>query len=134
VILGALFSAGAVWLYVVTGTTHSLVVFILASACAGIGFAFDFAGGLTILARYAAPHHRASMVSGGYLVGYISQGIGAPALGAIVTANGLMAGLHTGAIAFSVVFGVSLVGALVVSRSLHKVAPEERVRETVSAD
>jgi MFS family permease len=134
VILGALFSAGAVWLYVVTGTTHSLVVFILASACAGIGFAFDFAGGLTILNRYASPHHRASMVSGGYLIGYLSQGFGAPALGAIVTANGLMAGLFIGAIAFSVVFGVSLVGALVVTRSLHKVAPEERVRETVPAD
>jgi MFS family permease len=134
VILGALFSAGAVWLYVVTGTTHSLVVFILASACAGIGFAFDFAGGLTILNRYASPHHRASMVSGGYLIGYLSQGIGAPALGAIVTANGLMAGLFTGAIGFSVVFGVSLIGALVVSRSLHKAASAERVPETVSAD
>jgi MFS family permease len=134
VILGALFSAGAVWLYVVTGTTHSLVVFILASACAGIGFAFDFAGGLTILNRYASPHHRASMVSGGYLIGYLSQGIGAPALGAIVTANGLLAGLFTGAIAFSVVFGVSLIGALVVSRSLHKAASDERVPETVSAE
>ena len=134
VILGALFSAGAVWLYVVTGTTHSLVVFILASACAGIGFAFDFAGGLTILNRYASPHHRASMVSGGYLIGYLSQGIGAPALGAVVTANGLMAGLFTGAIAFSVVFGVSLIGGLVVSRSLHKAASDERVPETVSAE
>ena len=132
VMLGAVFSAGAVWLFVVTGTTHSIVVFFLASACAGIGYSFDFAGGLTILNRYAAPHHRASMVSGGYLIGYISQGIGAPALGAIVTTSGLMTGLLTGAIAFSVVFGISLVGALIVSRSLRKAAPQERVPELAS--
>ncbi|WP_432937395.1 MFS transporter [Kribbella sp. CA-253562] len=134
VILGAVFSAGAVWLFVVTGTTHSIVVFFLASACAGIGYSFDFAGGLTILNRYAAPHHRASMVSGGYLVGYISQGIGAPALGAIVTANGLRTGLLTGAIAFSVVFGVSLIGAMAVSRSLRTATAKHRRPETVFAD
>jgi MFS family permease len=126
VILGAVFSAGAVWLFVVTGTTHSIVVFFFASACAGIGYSFDFASGLTILNQYAAPHHRASMVSGGYLVGYLSQGIGAPALGAIVTAGGLMTGLLIGAIAFSVVFGVSLAGAVIVSRSLRGAAALNR--------
>jgi MFS family permease len=124
VVLGAIFSAGAVWLFVVTGTTHSIAVFFVASACAGIGYSFDFASGLTILNRYAAPHHRASMVSGGYLVGYLSQGIGAPALGAIVTAHGLMTGLRTGAIAFSVVFAGSLAGALLVGRSLRRARPE----------
>lgn len=134
VILGAVFSAGAVWLFVVTGATHSIVVFFLASACAGIGYSFDFAGGLIILNRYAASHHRASMVSGGYLVGYVSQGVGAPALGAIVTTSGLMSGLLIGAIAFSVVFGISMVSALAVSRSLHKITPEKRVLETVSVD
>ncbi|MFI5709609.1 MFS transporter [Kribbella sp. NPDC051620] len=122
VIVGAVFSAGAVWLFVVTGTTHAIVVFFLASACAGIGYSFNFAGGLTILNRYAAPHHRASMVSGGYLVGYISQGIGAPALGAIVTAGGLMSALVDGAIAFSVVFAISLIGASIVRRSLREAA------------
>ena len=39
---------------------------------------------------------------------------------------------RTGAIAFSVVFGVSLVGALIVSRSLRKAAPQEHVREMAS--
>jgi hypothetical protein len=63
------------------------------------------------------------MVSGGYLVGYISQGIGAPALGAVVTANGLMTGLLTGAIAFSAVFAVSLAGAVLVSRSARAGLP-----------
>jgi MFS family permease len=133
VILGAVFSAGAVWLFVLTGTTHSLVVFFLASACAGIGYSFDFAGGLTILNRYAAPHHRASMVSGGYLIGYTSQGIGAPALGAVVTANGLMSGLLTGAITFTAVFAISLVGALAVSTSLRKVSAKKRAPEAVAA-
>jgi MFS family permease len=123
VILGAVFSAGAVWLFVLTGTTHSMAVFFVASACGGIGYAFDFAGGLTILNRYAAPHHRASMVSGGYLTGYTSQGIGAPALGAIVTAHGLMPGLLVGAIAFTAIFTVSLAAA-VISKSTSLRRPE----------
>jgi MFS family permease len=123
VILGAVFSAGAVWLFVLTGTTHSMAVFFVASACGGIGYAFDFAGGLTILNRYAAPHHRASMVSGGYLTGYTSQGIGAPALGAIVTAHGLMPGLLAGAIAFTAIFTVSLAAAI-ISKSTSLRRPE----------
>ncbi|WP_112247471.1 MFS transporter [Kribbella monticola] len=133
VMLGAVFSTGAVWLFVLTGTTHSIVVFFLASACGGIGYSFDFASGLTILNRYAAPHHRASMVSGGYLAGYLSQGIGAPALGAIVTAHGLMTGLCTGAIAFTAVFAASLIGALIVSRSLRKAPTETRAPATATA-
>jgi MFS family permease len=133
VILGAVFSAGAVWLFVVTGSAHSLVVFFLASACGGIGYSFDFAGGLTILNRYAAAHHRASMVSGGYLVGYISQGIGALALGAIVTGSGLMTGLLTGAVAFTTIFAISLVIASAVSRSVRKSADRTRAGSSVTA-
>ncbi|MFJ7017966.1 hypothetical protein ACIQUW_06340 [Streptomyces sp. NPDC101117] len=56
------------------------------------------------------------MVSAGYLVGYVAQGVGAPALGAVVTAHGLMTGLMTGAIAFGVLF----LAALTVLAPLHK--------------
>jgi MFS family permease len=114
VILGAVGSIAAVWLFVLTGVTHSLTMFFVASACAGAAYAFDFAGGLTVLNRYAAAHHRASMMSGGYLVGYLAQGIGAPALGWVVTGHGLMAGLVTGATAFSVFFGAAVLGGVVV--------------------
>lgn len=109
VLLGAIGSVAAVWLYVVTGAAHSLVVFFIASACAGSAYAFNFSGGLTVLSKYAAHHHRASMVSGGYLVGYLAQGLGAPFLGWIVTGHGLMPGLVTGAIVFSAFFTLVLV-------------------------
>ncbi|MCE7004745.1 MFS transporter [Kibdelosporangium philippinense] len=118
--LGAVGSIMAVWLFVLTGTSHSLVVFFLASATAGVAYAFDFAGGLTVLSKYAAPHHRASMVSGGYLIGYLAQGIGAPVLGMIVTGQGLMSGLLDGAGAYTVFFGVALVTGVVVLRSIHR--------------
>jgi MFS family permease len=108
VVLGACGSIVAVWLFVLTGAAHSLTLFFLASAFAGAAYAFDFAGGLTVFNRYSAPHHHASMVSGGYLIGYLAQGIGAPALGFVVTAHGLMSGLVTGAIAFSAFFAVVL--------------------------
>lgn len=120
VVLGAAGSIVAVWLYLLTGAAHSLIVFFLASACAGAAYAFDYAGGLTVLNRYAAPHHRASMVSGGYLVGYLAQGIGAPALGWIVTGHGLMPGLLTGATTFSVFFAAAVAGGLVVLLPAHR--------------
>lgn len=121
VVLGAAGSLVAVWLFVLTGATHSLAMFFLASAVAGAAYAFDFAGGLTVFNRYAAPHHRASMVSGGYLVGYLAQGLGAPALGGVVTAHGLMPGLLTGASVFGAFFIAVLGTGLAVLVPLHRI-------------
>lgn len=126
VLLGAAGSILAVWLYVVTGAAHSLIVFFIASACAGSAYAFNFSGGLTVLSKYAAPHHRASMVSGGYLVGYVAQGAGAPFLGWIVTHHGLMTGLVTGAIVFSAFF-VFVIGCGLAARTTA--APARRAPE-----
>ncbi|MEU5461015.1 MFS transporter [Streptomyces althioticus] len=125
VVLGAAGSIAAVWLFVITGAVHSLGLFFLASAVAGAAYAFDFAGGLTVFNRYAPSHHRAGMVSGGYLVGYLAQGIGAPALGAVVTAHGLMPGLVTGAIVFGAFFLTAIIGGLTVLAPLHRA---ERLR------
>lgn len=123
VVAGGIGSIAAVWLFVITGATHSLVVFLLAAAVAGAAYAFDFAGGLTVFNRYAAPHHRASMVSGGYLVGYLAQGVGAPAIGWVVTGHGLMAGLVIGAAVFSVSFAAAVGGGLGAVLPRHRVAP-----------
>ncbi|MGW5972749.1 hypothetical protein [Streptomyces sp. NPDC055186] len=43
---------------------EGLLLFFLASAVAGAAYAFDFAGGLTVLSRSAPAPHRAGMVSG----------------------------------------------------------------------
>ncbi|MBT3165200.1 MFS transporter [Streptomyces sp. Vc74B-19] len=120
VLLGAVGSVAAVWLYVLTGATHSLLLFFLASAVAGAAYAFDFAGGLTVLSRFAPAPHRAGMVSGGYLVGYAAQGVGAPALGAVVTAHGLMTGLVTGAAVFGAFFVLVAAVGLVVLTPVHR--------------
>lgn len=112
--LGALGSLIAVWLFVLTGATHSLAVFFLASGCAGAAYAFDYAGGLSVFTSYAAPHHRASMVSGGFLVGYVTQSLSAPFVGWLATEHGLMTGLLVGSMVFSVVFLVPLIGGVTV--------------------
>lgn len=114
IVLGAAGSIVAVWLFVLTGAVHSLIAFFLASACAGAAYAFNYSGGLNVFTSYAAPHHRASMTSGGFLVGYIAQGVGAPVLGWVVTVRGLTAGLLTGAVAFSLVFVATLISGLVI--------------------
>lgn len=122
--VGAAGSILAVWAFVLTGTTHSLVMFFVASACAGAAYAFDYAGGLSVFASYAAPEHRASMTSGGFLVGYAAQGVGAPLVGAVTTAKGLLAGLVSGAGAFGIVFAAVLAaGAAVVARRSRRRRP-----------
>lgn len=123
IIAGASGSIAAVWLYVVTGAAHSLVIFFVGSAVAGAAYAFNFAGGLMVLNKYAAPHHRASMVSGGYLIGYIAQGAGAPLVGWIVTAHGLMNGLIAGAALFTAFFIAAILTGLAARRSVRKVDP-----------
>ena len=121
--IGAIASIAAVWLYVATGAAHSLVLFFLGSAIAGGAYAFNFAGGLTVFSKYAAAHHRASTTSGGYLIGYALQGIGAPVLGWVVTGHGLENGLLTGAVAFSAFFALALVGGLAGRRATRDPAP-----------
>lgn len=120
VLFGAVGSLAAVWLFVLTGATRSLLLFFVASAVAGAAYAFDFAGGLTVLSRFAPAPYRAGMVSGGYLVGYAAQGIGAPALGAVVTAHGLMTGLVTGAAVSGGFFVLVAVVGLTVLTPLHR--------------
>ncbi|WP_406351224.1 hypothetical protein OHB56_01770 [Streptomyces sp. NBC_01635] len=99
---------------------EGLLLFFLASAVAGAAYAFDFAGGLTVLSRSAPAPHRAGMVSGGYLAGYVAQGIGVPAPGAVVTAHGLMAGPVTGAAVLGGFFVLVAVVGLVVLTPLHR--------------
>lgn len=125
VLMGAAGSIAAVWLYVVTGTFHSLMLFFLGSMAAGAAYAFNFAGGLTILSRYAAPHHRASVVSGGYLVGYVVQGAGAPLVGWMVTRKGLMNGLVDAAAMFSLFFVFVIVCAIAASVAVRRTARSE---------
>ncbi|MFE9941242.1 hypothetical protein [Streptomyces hirsutus] len=99
---------------------EGLLLFFLASAVAGAAYAFDFAGGLTVLSRSAPAPHRAGMVPSGYLVGYVAQGIGVPAPGAVVTAHGLMAGPVTGAAVLGGFFVLVAVVGLVVLTPLHR--------------
>ncbi|UCR90120.1 MFS transporter [Mycetocola spongiae] len=99
------------WLFDLTGSVPSLLLYFAASALAGLGYGLAFTAGLIILTRHAPPQHRASMVSGGYLIGYLAQGIAAPVLGAIATGAGLRTALLVGAAAYTVIFMIMMTQA-----------------------
>ncbi|MGA4982952.1 hypothetical protein ACPB9I_12940 [Streptomyces cellulosae] len=61
---------------------------------------------------------------GRHLVGYAAQGIGAPALGAVVTAHGRMTGLMTGAAVAGGFFALVAVVGLAVLTPLHRAGRE----------
>jgi MFS family permease len=104
IVLGTLFAISGIGLYVLTGASHSLALFFAASAVAGVGYSLTFMGGITLVNSRARTHHRAGMLSALYLVGYVSQGLAAPALGALATAYGLGTALDIAAPLMSIVF------------------------------
>ncbi|MFZ4840921.1 MFS transporter [Mycetocola saprophilus] len=108
------------WLFDLTGSVPSLALYFVASALAGLGYGLSFTAGLTILTRFAAPKHRASMVSGGYLIGYVFQGGAAPILGAITTGSGIRTALLVGAVSYTLIFLVMMISA----RRLTTPSPE----------
>jgi MFS family permease len=114
---GAVFAIAGMGLYVLCGATHSLALFFVASATAGIGYSLTFMGGISLVNRHAQAHHRAGMLSAIYLVGYVSQGLAAPALGALDTAYGLGPALTIAAPLMSIVFVAAAVLAIATRRS-----------------
>jgi MFS family permease len=75
---------------------HSLPLFLLACGLAG-GYSLLFLGGLTLINAHAPPQHRAGTLSAVYLVGYLTMGAVALALGVVATHAGLRSALDVGA-------------------------------------
>jgi predicted MFS family arabinose efflux permease len=106
IVLGSLFGAG-IWLFAIAGMTHLFALFLVACAASGAGYSLMFQGGVQIIARRAPEHHRAGMFSAGYLAAYVVQGLFAVALGMLATRSGLASAIETGAIALTVLFGLT---------------------------
>jgi hypothetical protein len=78
----------------------------------GTGYSLLFAGGLGVLTAAAPAHHRASLISSAYVVGYFAQAVAALGLGALATSGGLELSLEVGGVAI----GLIGVGALLAAR------------------
>lgn len=90
---GALVSALATGVLVLSATLSSLSLFVVASVAFGVSSGLLFLGGLGLVNRHAPVQHRAGTLSVVYLVAYVGQGITAIGLGLLTTALGLRAAL-----------------------------------------
>jgi len=102
--IGSLCCLVAVTLLVLTGIAHSIPLFCATAIVAGAGYSLCFLGGVLTVNLHAPAHHRAGMISAGYLAGYASQGAIAVILGIVATDISLQTAVNIGAAALAVVF------------------------------
>jgi MFS family permease len=130
VLTGAIFSLLGVGLLVLTGATHSLGLFLAATAVCGVGFSLDFLGGISLLNHHAPSDRRAGMLSAAYLLAYLLQGTIAVSLGVVATNVDLVSAVDYGAVALAVIFLLSLL----LASTMGAATPAERRVAVVSAN
>jgi MFS family permease len=111
--LGAAASAVAMIFLALSVAEHGLLLFLLATATAGVGYSLLFLGGLQGINAAAPSEHRGGTLSMLYLVAYLAMGTVASLLGVAATAWGLRVAIDLGAGAITLLCGVTVV--LVVS-------------------
>jgi MFS family permease len=120
---GAAGSAVGLALFAWAAATHSLPLFLAASALSGAGYSLNFLGGLTLVNRYAPARHRAGLLSSVLAVAYLLQGLAALLLGAVATTVGLRAALDLGAPVIAALGVAALVAVLLTGRVRAVPAP-----------
>jgi MFS family permease len=111
--LGAVASTVAMILLALSVAEHGLLLFLMATATAGVGYSLLFLGGLQGINAAAPSEHRGGTLSMFYLVAYLAMGTIACLLGVAATAWGLKVAIDLGAGAITLLCGVTVV--LVVS-------------------
>jgi MFS family permease len=91
---------------------HDLPIYLAATVTAGAGYSLLFVGGLELINATGPPHHRGSVLSALYLVGYLSMASVALVLGAVATAWGLGFAVKLGAAVITVLSIATFVRAL----------------------
>jgi MFS family permease len=98
-IAGALVSGLGMALLILAVNLRNLPIYLLATAAAGGAYSLLFVGGLQVISAVAPEHRRGGILSALYLLGYLSMGALALALGAIATTRGLSLAVDLGAAA-----------------------------------
>jgi MFS family permease len=88
---------------------HDLLMYLAATATAGAAYSLLFVGGLGLITAAGSLHHRGAVFSALYLVGYLSMGALALALGVVATASGLGLAVDLGAAAIALISIATLV-------------------------
>jgi predicted MFS family arabinose efflux permease len=110
--LGAVASTTGMGLLAASVARHDLAVFLLATAIAGAGYSLLFRGALERINAAAPPHQRGGVLSGLYLLAYLSMGAVALILGAVATAWSLVVAVDLGAGVIAVLSLVTFVCAV----------------------
>ncbi len=125
VLVGAVITLGALALLEYSARAHSLSIFLVTTALAGIAYGLLFSGGLGLINAQAPAHHRGGTIAAVYLVAYILQGAIALALGIVATASGLGTALLLGTIVIGSL-GLLVLTVAGVVPALQKSAPQRR--------
>jgi predicted MFS family arabinose efflux permease len=110
--IGSVASVLGMGLLVLAVDRHDLLIYFVATAAAGASYSLLFVGGLELINVAAPLHHRGSVLSALYLVGYLSMGALALVLGVVATAWGLGLAVDLGAAAITIVSLTTLVLAV----------------------
>jgi predicted MFS family arabinose efflux permease len=97
--VGALVSCLGMVLLIAAVNFRDLVIYLLATAAAGGAYSLLFVGGLQVISAATPERNRGGILSALYLLGYLSMGALALALGAIATTRGLGFAVDLGAAA-----------------------------------
>jgi hypothetical protein len=97
-IVGALASGLGMVLLILAVSSRDLLIYLLATAAGG-AYSLLSVGGLQVSSAAAAVHRRGGILSALYLLGYLSKGVLAFALGTIATTRGLSFSVDLGAAA-----------------------------------
>jgi predicted MFS family arabinose efflux permease len=122
-IVGALISCLSMVLLVMAVNFRDLAIYLLATAVAGGAYSLLFVGGLRVISTAAAEANRGGILSALYLLGYLSMGAFALALGAIATTWGLGFAVDLGAAAIILMNFSTLVLATTPSTTSPSTAP-----------
>jgi MFS family permease len=87
-IIGALLLAIGAGVGVLAITRHAIMLFLLGTGIAGVGFGAGFQGAVRSVVRLAEPHQRAGVLSVIFIVSYLSMGLPAIAAGAWLSRHG----------------------------------------------
>ncbi len=99
------------------GLLHSLPLFIASAVLTGTGYSLLFSGGLGVITATAPAHHRASVISAAYVIGYLAQAAAALGLGAIATGAGLLLAIELGS---ALLLTLAIVAFLLINLPGHR--------------
>jgi len=126
-LLGAVAASFGLLLLWLATSRHDLPILLAATSFAGVGYALLFLGALAVLNAAAPVDNRGGVLSAFYLIGYLSMGSFALALGAVARTWGLAVAVATGS--FTLVTLAVVTFAFAAARPLPVTGRSEKTSE-----